>query len=76
MMSIVTAGWAPTTYWPRTSVCRERKHGQAKVLGNSHLSRLRAGSQRTLAGAGSEDEGWEMGEAHRRGRAAGKCPLP
>ena len=43
-------------------------------MGNSHLSRLRAGSQRTLAGAGSEDEGWEMGEAHRRGRAAGKCP--
>lgn len=34
--------------------CRERKHGQAQVLGNSRLSRLRAGSQRTLTGAGSE----------------------
>ena len=56
--------------------CRERKHGQAQVLGNSRLSRLRAGSQRTLTGEGSEDEGWEMGEVPRRGTAAGKCPLP
>ena len=70
------SGLGPYCLLAANLCCRERKHGQAQVLGNSLLSRLRAGSQRTLMGARREDEGWEMGEAHLPGGAGQLVSVP